>query len=111
MWLSARRLSKNPESRNFCSGRIVYTVNSFTSDDMKMHDDEHGNDYDSHKRYEVVIDSFSSGKIKDDYIETTKHLLKGDYGFMCQYDNEPDFETVWSSIFDLGSLIIYPCRG
>ncbi len=20
---------------------------------------------------------------------------------MCQYDNEPDFETVWSSIFDL----------
>ncbi len=45
------------------------------------------------------------------YIETTRQLLKGDYGFMCQYDNEPDFETVWSSIFDLDSLIIYRAEG
>ena len=104
-------VKKIRKAETFDSGRIVYSVNSFTSDDMKMHDDEHGNDYDSHKRYEVVIDSFSSWKIKDDYIETTKHLLKGDYGFMCQYDNEPDFETVWSSIFDLGSLIIYRAEG
>ncbi len=44
--------------------------------------------------------------IKNDHIETTEHLLKGDYGFMCQYDNEPDFETVWSSVFDLESLDI-----
>ena len=48
---------------------------------------------------------------KDDYIEATKQLLKGDYGFMCQYDNEPDFETVWSSIFDLKSLAIYRAEG
>ena len=37
--------------------------------------------------------------------------MKGDYGFMCQYDNEPDFETVWSSIFDLESLAIYRAEG
>ncbi len=48
---------------------------------------------------------------KDDYIEAAKQLLKGDYGFMCQYDNEPDFETVWSSIFDLKSLAIYRAEG
>ena len=71
---------------------------------MKSYDDAHGNDYNSHKRYKVVIDSFSSGLIKNEYIETTKRLLKGEYGFMCQYDDEPDFETVWSSIFDLESL-------
>ena len=63
------------------------------------------------KRYRTVIDSFSSERIKDEYIETTQHLLKGDYGFMCQYDNEPDFETVWSSIFDLDSLVIYRAEG
>lgn len=40
-----------------------------------------------------------------------KQLLKGGYGFMCQYDNEPDFETVWSSIFDLDSLVIYRAEG
>ncbi len=30
---------------------------------------------------------------------------------MCQYDNEPDFETVWSSIFDLKNLTIYRAEG
>ena len=30
---------------------------------------------------------------------------------MCQYDNEPDFETVWSSIFDLRSLVIFRAEG
>ena len=49
--------------------------------------------------------------IGDDCIETTKQLLKGDYGFICQYDNEPDFETVWSSIFDLKSLMVYRAEG
>ena len=58
-----------------------------------------------------VLDSFSSERIKDEYIETTEHLLKGDYAFMCQYDDEPDFETVWSSIFDLDSLVIYRAEG
>jgi predicted choloylglycine hydrolase len=89
----------------------VCTVNSFISDEMKPYDDANGNDYDSHKRYKVVMDSFSSGLIRDDYIETTRQLLKGNYGFMCQYDNEPDFETVWSSIFDLENLTIYRAEG
>jgi len=99
------------EAETFENGNIVCTVNSFTSDVMKVYDDAHGNDYNSHKRYKVVIDSFSSELIKDEYIETTKRLLKGEYGFMCQYDDEPDFETVWSSIFDLESLVIYRAEG
>ena len=99
------------EAETFDNGRIVCTVNSFISDKMKPYDDADGNDYDSYKRYRVVMDSFSSGRIRDDYIETTKQLLKGDYGFMCQYDNEPDFETVWSSIFDLEKLTIYRAEG
>jgi len=104
-------IKKIREAENFDNGRIVCTVNSFISDDMKPYDDAHGNDYNSHKRYKVVLDSFSSGQIKDDYIETTKQLLKGDYGFMCQYDNEPDFETIWSSVFDLRNLMIYRAEG
>lgn len=43
-------------------------------------------------------------------VETQK-LLKGEYGFMCQYDDEPDFETIWSSIFDLSNLMIYRAEG
>ena len=60
-------------------------------------------------RYQTVIDSFST-HIQDSYIETTKQLLKGDYGFMCQYDAS-NFETVWSSIFDLKTLMIYRAEG
>lgn len=104
-------LKKIREAENFHGNRIVCAVNSFTSDEMKPYDDANGNDYDSRKRYQVVMDSFSSGQIRDDYIETTEQLLKGNYGFMCQYDNEPDFETVWSSMFDLESLCIYRAEG
>ncbi|MCI9589833.1 MAG: acyl-CoA--6-aminopenicillanic acid acyl-transferase [Lachnospiraceae bacterium] len=99
------------EAEKLNNGRIVCIVNSFTSDEMKPYNDGNGNDYESRKRYGVVMDSFSSGRIKDDYVETTKQLLRGDYGFMCQYDNDPDFETVWSSIFDLKSLAIYRAEG
>ena len=30
--------------------------------------------------------------------------IKGNKGFMCQYDKSLNFETVWSSIFDLDKL-------
>ena len=49
--------------------------------------------------------------INGNLIEATEQLLKGAYGFICQYDDEPDFETVWSSVFDLESLIIYRAEG
>ena len=104
-------MKKIREVESFDDGKIICTVNSFTSDEMKPYDDAKGNDYNSHKRYQVVMDSFTSGRIKEDYVETTKQLLRGDYGFMCQYDNEPDFETVWSSIFDLENLTVYHAEG
>jgi len=91
-------------------GKIICTVNSFTSDEMKPYDAACGDDYDSAKRYQVVIHSFSS-HIKGDLIENTERLLKGDFGFTCQYDDEPDFETVWSSVFDLQSLMVYRADG
>lgn len=104
-------LKKIRGAERFNNDKIVCTVNSFISDEMKPYDNANGNDYNSHERYKVVIDSFFSGQIRDNYIETTKQLLKGNYGFMCQYDNEPDFETIWSSIFDLESLTIYRAEG
>lgn len=104
-------LKKIRGAERFNDDKIVCTVNSFISDEMKPYDNANGNDYNSHERYKVVIDSFFSGQIRDNYIETTKQLLKGNYGFMCQYDNEPDFETIWSSIFDLESLTIYRAEG
>ena len=37
-------------------------------------------------------------------------LEKADTKFMCQYE-DPNFETVWSSVFDLKTLMIYRAEG
>ena len=50
------------------NGNIVCTVNSFISDEYAPYDDAKGDDYDSAKRYKVVMDSFID-KITDDYFE------------------------------------------
>lgn len=90
-------------------GRIVCTVNSFISDEMRPYDAAKGNDYDSQERYSVVMNDFFS-HIEGDVIGTAQRLLKGEYGFMCQY-NDPNFGTVWSSVFDLKDLMIYRAEG
>ncbi len=91
------------------NGSIVCTVNSFTSDEFAPYDDAKGDDYNSAKRYKIVMDSFTD-KITDDYLEATKRLLKGEYGFMYQYE-DPNFLTVRSLIFDLKSLMVYRAEG
>ena len=91
-------------------GKIVCTVNNFTSDEMKNFDYSDGNVYNSRERYDVVINSLS--KIIDgNIILYIQQLLSGKFGFMCQYEKELEFETVWSSIFDLNSLCIYRAEG
>ncbi len=90
-------------------GSIVCTVNSFTSDEYASYDDSNGDDYDSAKRYKVVMNSFID-KITSNYLENTISLLKGEYGFMCQYE-DPNFQTVWSSIFNLKKFDGLSSRG
>ena len=57
------------------NGSIVCTVNSFTSDEYASYDDSNGDDYDSAKRYKVVMNSFID-KITSNYLENTMSLLK-----------------------------------
>lgn len=96
----------------FGEDRIVCTVNSFTSGEMRELDDAGGNDYDSHRRYRTVLEGFADQIRKaQDPAEAAKKLLRGDFGFICQYDAWPDFETVWSSVFDLKSLEVFRAEG
>lgn len=104
-------VKKINEARTGEHGRIICTVNSFISESMRMYDDAKGNDYDSYQRYRTVMDRFSLMDTKNDWLQATQQLLRGEYGFMCQYDGETDFETIWSSIFDLASLCIYRAEG
>ena len=91
-------------------GKIICTVNNFTSENMKQYDYSDGNVYNSVERYNVVVNSLPK-LLQGDVIGNTQKLLKGEYGFMGQYEKELCFETVWSSIFDLASLSIYRAEG
>lgn len=91
-------------------GKIICSVNNFTSENLKQYDYSDGNVYNSVERYNVVVNSFSK-LLKGDLIANTQKLLNGEYGFMCQYEKELNFETVWSSIFDLNTLYIYRAEG
>ena len=77
---------------------------------MKKYEWEEKDDYNTDERYDNVINAFDhySG---EDIIEYIKEILKGNKGFMCQYDRSLNFETVWSSIFNLESLMIYRSEG
>ena len=37
--------------------------------------------------------------------------MKGRHGFMCQYEKGLNFETIWSSVFNLDTLDIYRAEG
>ncbi len=91
-------------------GKIICTVNNFTSENLKQYDYSDGNVYNSVGRYNVVINSLPK-LLQGDLITNTKKLLKGEFGFMCQYEKELDFETIWSSIFDLNTLCVYRAEG
>lgn len=91
-------------------GRVVCAVNRFLDELSGCGDCSGDGDFHSAKRYRTVIDHFST-PMQGDQTEAAMRLLKGDEGFMCQYDDIPDFETVWSSIFDLGSLAVYRADG
>jgi len=91
-------------------GKIICTVNNFTSENMKRYDYSDWNVFNSAERYNVVLSSLSK-LLQGDLITNTQKLLKGEFGFMCQYEKNLNFETVWSSVFDLNSLCIYRAEG
>lgn len=89
---------------------VICTVNSFISKNMKTYEWCGEDDYKSLERYNNVISEFKN--YNNEYIiEYIKDVLKGNKGFMCQYDKSLNFETVRSSVFDLKSLVIYIAEG
>ena len=51
------------------------------------------------------------GGFDTDAVGYAKDILSGKFGFMCQYNNELNFDTVWSSLFDLSNHKIYRAEG
>lgn len=105
----------NPEKINIrnaiTSGneKFVITVNSFIDENMWKYDASNRNIYNSQERYKTVNDYFYSNYSIDD--DDIYNLLKGKYGFMCQYKKSINFETIWSTKININKLEMYRAEG
>jgi predicted choloylglycine hydrolase len=116
-------LRKPAKDENF-----VITVNHLTSDEMKNYyadnmdkyfPDERLAAYDalkdndnhlSNTRYKTAYNALKDIEFIDG-VEHSKDILSGKHGFMCQYDKKLDFDTIWSSVFDISNNKIYRAEG
>lgn len=100
---------RHPENRG--ERRFVVTVNHFVSEDMLIYDAASGNgEYFSGERYLTACNALNNLKIEDG-LNFSKKLLSGKYGFICSYDKKMNFDTIWSSVFNLTTGEIYRAEG
>jgi len=90
--------------------RFIITVNHFSSKKMRNHDASNGNVYLSQDRYKTAYDALNNIDYNNG-VERAKEILSGKLGFMCQYDKKINFDTIWSSVFDLTNSKIYRAEG
>ena len=50
-------------------------------------------------------------EISRDALSFATDVLKGEYGFICQYDRRTGKDTVWSVVYDVKERKIYRCEG
>jgi len=96
---------KNKNGENF-----IVTVNHFSSKEMRHHDASDRNVFFSEVRYQTAYNALKSIDYADG-VEHAKKILSGKYGFICQYDIALNFDTIWSSVFDISNNKIYLAEG
>jgi predicted choloylglycine hydrolase len=77
---------------------------------MKKHEISTGNTFHSEERYRTAYTALLN-KTKCSPADYAMDILQGKHGFMCQYDKSQNFETIWSSVFDLSDLTLYLAGG
>ena len=98
--------------KNATGRKFIVTVNHFSSEEMKKHDASKGNgDLFSTERYLTAYNTFKSYQQIEDGVEFSKDILRGKFGFICQYKKNLNFDTIWSSVFDLNEKQIYRAEG
>jgi predicted choloylglycine hydrolase len=96
--------------KNMGGDNFIITVNHFSSNKMKKHDAGNQSTYFSEARYQTAFNALKYHKYTDG-IEHAKNILSGKHGFMCQYNKSLNFDTVWSSVFDITNHKIYRAEG
>ncbi|QTQ11015.1 acyl-CoA--6-aminopenicillanic acid acyl-transferase [Treponema parvum] len=89
--------------------KFIVAANHFTDERMLRRDNSDGNIFRSQERYKTVFDTFQN-KIENP-MEFATDVLRGRYGFICQYGKEENFKTAWSSVFNASDLSVYCAAG
>lgn len=93
-----------------CGEQFIITVNNFTSGEMRRHDASDGDLFYAARRYQTAYQALRHRDFHDG-VEHARAILSGKHGFMCQYQKSLDFDTIWSSIFDVSNNDIYRAEG
>ena len=100
---------RNPE-KNKNGESFIITVNHFTSEEMWKHDASNRDAFSSETRYQTAYNALKNIDYRDG-IEHAQNILSGKYGFMCQYDKNLNFDTIWSSVFDITNSRVFRAEG
>jgi predicted choloylglycine hydrolase len=103
--VNVRHPEKNQKGEPF-----IVTVNHFTSEGMWKHDAGNRDLFFSGERYRTAFDALKNMDYSDPE-EHAKNILSGKYGFMCQYDKRLNFDTIWSSVFDITVNKVFRAEG
>ena len=85
----------------------LFRTNHFILDSMKKYLTDIEDEIHSFERYKTL----KNQDYKNYRVEDIFKLLKGENGFLCQYDRKKGIDTVWSSVYDLKRKEIYICEG
>lgn len=89
---------------------FVSAVNEFHTEGMKEYLTEEIDTWSAGERYETIQTAFRDSREKE-AVSFAKDVLRGRYGFICQYDRGSGKDTVWSVVYDVGEGKIYRCEG
>jgi len=104
--INIRKPHQNKSGRKF-----IITVNHFTSQKMKKYDASLGDgEFNSRERYMTAYDALMNEN-NEDKTKFSQNILSGNYGFMCQYSKESNFDTVWSTVFELNTGMVLCAEG
>ncbi len=89
---------------------FIVATNHFVSDEMLEYSDIEKNNFHADRRYKTAYETLKNKQGKD-AVEYAKEILGGRYGFICQYEEELDFDTLWSTVIDITENKIYRAEG
>ena len=84
----------------------VCATNRFHSDELSLVNTQGIDDWQAETRYQTLV-NFLEAHAKEMTLEESKQLLRGEHGFLCQYDRSTGKDTVWSVLYDLKEHQIY----